>query len=92
LDVVLAVCKLFDQLRPRADGEAYKTQIAMVADRPGHDRRYAIDITRTQRELGWRPSETFSSALEKTVRWYLENPQWVADIVSGVYRQADPAP
>ncbi|CAB3854216.1 dTDP-glucose 4,6-dehydratase [Achromobacter ruhlandii] len=92
LDVVLAVCKLLDQLRPRADGAAYKTQIAMVADRPGHDRRYAIDTTRAQRELGWRPSETFASGLEKTVRWYLDNPQWVADIVSGAYRQGDPAP
>lgn len=92
LDVVLAVCKLLDQLRPRADGAAYKTQIAKVADRPGHDRRYAIDTTRAQRELGWRPSETFASGLEKTVRWYLDNPQWVADIVSGAYRQGDPAP
>lgn len=92
LDVVLAVCKLLDQLRPRADGAAYKTQIAMVADRPGHDRRYAIDTTRAQRELGWRPSETFASGVEKTVRWYLDNPQWVADIVSGAYRQGDPTP
>ncbi|AVC42552.1 dTDP-glucose 4,6-dehydratase [Achromobacter ruhlandii] len=92
LDVVLAVCKLLDQLRPRADGAAYKTQIAMVADRPGHDRRYAIDTTRAQRELGWRPFETFASGLEKTVRWYLDNPQWVADIVSGACREGDPAP
>ncbi len=87
LDVVLAVCKLLDQLRPRADGASYKTQIAMVPDRPGHDRRYAIDAAKAQRELGWRAVETFHSGLEKTLRWYLDNPQWVADIVSGAYRQ-----
>lgn len=92
LDVVLAVCKLLDQLRPRVDGASYKTQIAMVPDRPGHDRRYAIDPAKAQRELGWRAGETFHSGLEKTLRWYLDNPQWVADIVSGAYRQGALSP
>lgn len=92
LDVVLAVCRLLDQLRPRADGASYKTQIAMVADRAGHDRRYAIDTTRARRELGWRAVETFQSGLEKTLGWYLDNPQWVTDIVSGAYRQEAPSP
>lgn len=92
LDVVLAVCKLLDQLRPRADGASYKTQIAMVPDRPGHDRRYAIDAGLARRELGWRPAETFHSGLEKTLCWYLDHPQWVADIVSGAYRQETSSP
>ncbi|WP_025136280.1 dTDP-glucose 4,6-dehydratase [Achromobacter sp. DH1f] len=87
LEVVLAVCRQLDQLRPRADGASYKTQITMVADRPGHDRRYAIDTSHIQHELGWRPTLTFQSGLEKTLGWYLDNPQWVMDIVSGAYRQ-----
>lgn len=87
LEVVLAVCALLDRMRPRADGAAYKDRITMVEDRPGHDRRYAIDPQKSHRELGWRPAETFSSALEKTVRWYLENPQWLRETSSGAYRQ-----
>lgn len=77
LEVVTAVCALLDALRPRADGGAYGELIALVADRPGHDRRYAIDAGKARQELGWQPVETFASGLEKTVRWYLDHPQWL---------------
>lgn len=86
LEVVLAVCAVLDRMRPRADGAAYKDRITMVADRPGHDRRYAIDAQKSHRDLGWRPAESFSSALEKTVRWYLENPQWLREAIIGAHR------
>jgi dTDP-glucose 4,6-dehydratase len=76
IEVVLAVCAILDRLRPRADGARYAAQIVSVADRPGHDRRYAIDASRIAAELGWRPQETFESGLEKTVRWYLANEGW----------------
>ena len=87
LSVVNLLCELLDKLRPRADGGSYKQQIACVADRPGHDRRYAIDAGKLARELGWKPLETFESGLEKTVRWYLDHQAWVADVTSGAYRQ-----
>ncbi|MDQ8038347.1 MAG: dTDP-glucose 4,6-dehydratase [Pedobacter sp.] len=86
IDVVLTVCALLDELSPRADGKAYSEQISYVKDRPGHDRRYAIDASRMQNELGWRPSETFATGLRKTVQWYLANPEWVANVKSGAYR------
>lgn len=86
IEVVHTVCDLLDQLSPRANG-SYREQITYVKDRPGHDRRYAIDATKIERELGWRPAETFSSGIEKTVRWYLENAEWVAHVTSGAYRQ-----
>lgn len=86
LDIVHTVCDLLDELKPRADGSSYRTQIAFVTDRPGHDRRYAIDANRIHRELGWRPAETFASGIRKTVQWYLDNPQWVAQVQSGAYR------
>jgi dTDP-glucose 4,6-dehydratase len=86
LDVVHALCELLDELRPRHDGQSYRTQISFVKDRPGHDRRYAIDASRLARELGWRPAETFETGLRKTVIWYLQNPAWVSNIVSGAYR------
>lgn len=92
LEVVLSVCALLDQARPRADGASYKTQIKMVADRAGHDRRYAIDSARVRQELGWRPVETFQSGLEKTLHWYLDNPQWVAEIVARAHRRGDALP
>jgi len=85
-DVVEALCGLLDRLRPRAEGGSYRAQIAFVTDRPGHDRRYAIDSEKIARELGWRPAETFDSGLEKTVRWYLDNPAWVEHVQSGAYR------
>jgi dTDP-glucose 4,6-dehydratase len=86
IDIVHTVCALLDEFRPRADGQSYKVQITYVTDRPGHDRRYAIDASKIERELGWRPAETFESGIRKTVQWYLEHPQWVADVQSGAYR------
>ena len=87
LDVVRTLCAHLDALAPRADGASYATQITFVKDRPGHDRRYAIDARKLERELGWRPAETFDTGIEKTVRWYLANPQWVQDVTSGAYRE-----
>jgi dTDP-glucose 4,6-dehydratase len=85
IDIVHKVCALLDELRPRADGQSYTTQITFVKDRPGHDRRYAIDARKIERELGWKPAETFESGIRKTVQWYLDNPQWVANVQSGAY-------
>ncbi len=86
IDIVHAVCALLDEMQPRRDGRGYAQQISFVADRPGHDRRYAIDARKIKQELGWKPAETFASGLRKTVRWYLDNPQWVRDVQSGSYR------
>ncbi|OCZ92329.1 dTDP-glucose 4,6-dehydratase [Achromobacter xylosoxidans] len=86
LEVVKTICRLLDELKPRADGQPYEAQITFVKDRPGHDRRYAIDARKLEQELGWKPAETFESGIRKTVRWYLDNPQWVADVTSGAYR------
>ena len=85
LDVVHMLCDLLDQARPKVAG-SYRDQITYVTDRPGHDRRYAIDARKLERELGWKPAETFETGLAKTVRWYLANQSWVDDIVSGNYR------
>ncbi|KQP13570.1 dTDP-glucose 4,6-dehydratase [Pseudorhodoferax sp. Leaf267] len=87
LEIVHTVCALLDERRPRADGQSYATQIAYVTDRPGHDRRYAIDARKIERELGWKPAETFDTGIRKTVDWYLENPEWVARVQSGAYRE-----
>ena len=87
LDVVHTLCALLDELRPRADGQPYKSQITYVKDRPGHDRRYAIDATKIERELGWKPAETFDTGIRKTVEWYLANAEWVEHVTSGAYRQ-----
>ena len=86
LDVVHTICALLDELHPRADGKAYAAQISHVQDRPGHDRRYAIDARKLERELGWKPAETFDSGIRKTVQWYLDNQDWVAGVSSGHYR------
>lgn len=86
LDVVNTLCELLDELSPRADGQSYKQQITFVKDRPGHDRRYAIDAGKLERELGWRPAETFESGIRKTVQWYLTNQKWVDNVTSGHYR------
>ena len=86
LEIVHTVCTLLDELRPRADGRPYREQIAYVADRPGHDRRYAIDAGKIERELGWRPAETFATGIRKTVEWYLANQNWVRNVQSGAYR------
>jgi dTDP-glucose 4,6-dehydratase len=87
LDIVHTVCALLDELRPRADGQPYATQIAYVKDRPGHDRRYAIDARKIEQELGWKPAETFETGIRKTVQWYLDHPDWVAHVQSGAYRE-----
>ncbi len=87
LDVVKTICAILDELHPRSDGNAYAEQIAFVRDRPGHDRRYAIDARKIERELGWRPQESFESGIRKTVKWYLANQVWVDAITSGAYRQ-----
>src|SRR5690606_35744882 len=87
LQVVHAICALLDDMHPRADGQSYARQITHVQDRPGHDRRYAIDATKIARELGWSPAETFESGLRQTVRWYLDHADWVQGVISGDYRQ-----
>ncbi len=86
IEIVHTVCALLDELRPRADGQRYATQITYVTDRPGHDRRYAIDARKIERELAWRPAETFDSGIRKTVQWYLEHPEWVQQVQTGAYR------
>jgi len=86
IEIVKTVCALLDELRPRADGQSYATQITYVKDRPGHDRRYAIDARKLEKELGWKPAETFETGIRKTVAWYLENTEWVAHVQSGAYR------
>lgn len=87
IDIVHTVCELLDEASPRKDGKLYREQITYVTDRPGHDRRYAIDASKIERELGWKPAETFATGIRKTVQWYLDNPQWVANVQSGVYRE-----
>ena len=86
LDVVHTICDLLDRLSPRVAG-SYREQITFVKDRPGHDRRYAIDAGKIERELGWKPAETFATGIEKTVRWYLANAEWVSHVTSGAYRE-----
>ncbi|MDQ2137352.1 dTDP-glucose 4,6-dehydratase [Alcaligenaceae bacterium B3P038] len=86
LEVVHTICAILDELQPRADGQPYTTQITFVKDRPGHDRRYAIDARKLERELGWKPAETFESGIRKTVQWYLDNTEWVDNVMSGNYR------
>jgi dTDP-glucose 4,6-dehydratase len=86
IEIVRTVCALLDELSPRADGQRYDQQITYVADRPGHDRRYAIDASKIERELGWRPAESFETGIRKTVQWYLDNQPWVNHVQSGAYR------
>jgi dTDP-glucose 4,6-dehydratase len=85
-DVVNTICSILDNLRPKSDGTSYASQITYVTDRPGHDRRYAIDARKLERELGWRPAETFESGIRKTVQWYLDNQEWTEGVLSGSYR------
>ncbi|GAA4012768.1 dTDP-glucose 4,6-dehydratase [Actimicrobium antarcticum] len=86
IEIVHTVCALLDGLRGRADSKSYTEQITYVTDRPGHDRRYAIDASKIERELGWKPAETFDTGIRKTVAWYLDNQDWVANVQSGSYR------
>jgi dTDP-glucose 4,6-dehydratase len=85
IEIVKTICALLDELRPTADG-SYTRLVTYVKDRPGHDRRYAIDARKIERELGWRPAETFESGIRKTVQWYLDNADWVGAVQSGGYR------
>ncbi len=87
LDVVITLCGILDELAPRKDRKRYADQITFVKDRPGHDRRYAIDATKIGQELGWKPSETFETGIRKTVIWYLENQAWVENVTSGAYQR-----
>lgn len=87
VEIVHTVCSLLDELRPKADGTSFTTQITYVKDRPGHDRRYAIDAGKIERELGWKPAETFDTGIKKTIEWYLANPDWVTHVQSGAYRE-----
>lgn len=86
IEIVYTVCALLDELRPKVDGSSYKAQITHVQDRPGHDRRYAIDARKIERELGWKPAETFETGILKTVQWYLDHPDWVQHVQTGTYR------
>ena len=86
IEIVETICQLLDEMRPKSDGTLYASQITYVTDRPGHDRRYAIDARKLEAELGWKPAETFETGIRKTVEWYLANPDWVAHVQSGAYR------
>jgi dTDP-glucose 4,6-dehydratase len=86
IEVLHQLCDALDLGKPRRDGRSYREQITFVKDRPGHDRRYGIDSNKIERELGWKPRETFESGLRKTIRWYLENQEWVANVTSDAYR------
>ncbi len=86
IEIVNTVCALLDELRPKAGGAKYVSQISYVTDRAGHDRRYAIDATKLHAELGWKPAETFDTGIRKTVQWYLDHPEWVASVQSGSYK------
>jgi dTDP-glucose 4,6-dehydratase len=86
IDVVQTLCALLDELAPDPSGNSHQRLITYVADRPGHDQRYAIDATKIERELGWRPAETFETGLRKTVQWYLDNRLWWERVRSGGYR------
>jgi dTDP-glucose 4,6-dehydratase len=86
VEIVKTLCALLDEMRPDLAGP-YARLLTYVKDRPGHDRRYAIDASRIHRELGWKPAETFDTGIRKTVRWYLDNQNWVQQVQSGEYRQ-----
>ena len=86
IEIVKTICALLDELRPKPDDTSYSNQITQVADRPGHDRRYAIDASKIHNELGWKPAETFDSGIRITVQWYLDHPDWVANVQNGSYR------
>jgi dTDP-glucose 4,6-dehydratase len=87
IEIVQTICQLLDEMRPKPDGGTYASQITYVTDRPGHDRRYAIDARKLEAELGWKPAETFETGIRKTVEWYLANPEWVQHVQSGAYRE-----
>jgi dTDP-glucose 4,6-dehydratase len=86
LEVVETLCTILDELKPKLDGKSYREQITFVEDRPGHDKRYAIDPSKVECKLNWKSKETFETGLRKTVLWYLENETWVNHVVSGEYQ------
>ncbi len=86
LDVIKTLCSILNELKPRADGKGYEEQICFVKDRPGHDRRYAIDASKLEQDLGWKPAETFETGIRKTISWYLQHQAWVDHAASGEYR------
>jgi dTDP-glucose 4,6-dehydratase len=86
LAVVEQICAILDEFRPKSDGSPYRSQITFVRDRPGHDRRYAMNIEKMRRLLGWQPRESFQSGIRKTIQWYLDNPVWIEGVLSGSYR------
>ncbi len=87
IDVVRTICLALDEICPDSPHRPHASRIAFMKDRPGHDRRYAIDASKIKRELGWSPREAFETGLRKTVQWYLENPGWIADVQTGAYRE-----
>ncbi len=87
IEVATSVCAVLDELQPRSDGKSYANQICFVKDRPGHDRRYAIDTRKIEQELGWKPNETFNTGIRKTVKWYLDNQAWTDGVTTGAYRE-----
>ena len=87
IEVVKTICKILDELKPQANGQAYESLITFVKDRPGHDLRYAIDATKIQNELGWSPTETFETGISKTVQWYLNNLDWCHRVQDGSYQR-----
>ena len=87
IDIVHTLCDMLDRMAPAADGHSYRQQIAFVKDRLGHDRRYAIDASKIETQLNWKPQETFTSGIEKTVRWYLDNQKWVKEVAGVELRQ-----
>lgn len=87
IEIVHTVCELLNEISPRSDGRYYQEQISFVTDRPGHDRRYAIDASKINKELGWKPAETFETGIRKTVEWYLKNEEWVCNVQNGHYIQ-----
>jgi dTDP-glucose 4,6-dehydratase len=87
IEVVKTICKILDELKPQASGQAYESLITFVKDRPGHDLRYAIDATKIQNELGWTPTETFETGIRKTVQWYLNNLDWCHRVQDGSYQR-----
>ena len=86
IEIVQTICELLDELAPKNNGISYLKQIKYVSDRPGHDRRYAVDAQKIQSELGWRPKETFESGIRKTVEWYLNNEDWYQRVQDGSYK------
>jgi len=85
LEIVNTLCQILDELQPKSNGTSYTAQLTFVTDRAGHDRRYAIDATKIERDLGWQPAETFDTGIRKTVEWYLQNQAWVENVTSGAY-------